>query len=466
MDRSPYAVTGVPPTTAAAVSARLDRLPVMAPHIVWISILTVNLSFEYYDNALFAYILPAIMANSGLSLDQTGMVSSAFFVGMILGALFGGRLSDRLGRRRVLTWATVVYSLGALLTSVSNDYDLMLVSRVITGIGVQAATSALLAYIAEMFPSKSRGRFVSVVTGAFVIVAPLVGALAFYLVPGGGPDMWRHLFAVGGAGLLVAPLCRLLLPESVRWYASRGQIDKGEEIVRGLEARALRRGPLPEPQLIETGARRLGLRDIFGNRRMLFTVLVLSAGYFGSTLGLYLYQNWSTYVLVDGLGYSESTAYGIIMTWSIVYAVTPFLALVLMDRIERKTLVLSMSVISALPILVLGLSANSTVVLVAGGAAGIVTGIVLTVYYAYIPETIPTEARGLGSGIIISIGRVGGAASGVLGAALYAGWGRAGLMAVAAASYVVFSIVVLLFGPRTTNRPLEGVTADDLSAAK
>ncbi|MFD7199151.1 MFS transporter [Streptomyces sp. NPDC059893] len=239
-----------------------------------------------------------------------------------------------------------------------------------------------------------------------------------------------------------------------------------EEIVRRLEARALRRGPLPEPQLIETGARRLGLRDIFGNRRMLFTVLVLSAGYFGSTLGLYLYQNWPTYALVDGLGYSESTAYGIIMTWSIVYAVTPFLALVLMDRIERKTLVLSMSVISALPILLLGLSANSTVVLVAGGAAGIVTGIVLTVYYAYIPETIPTEARGLGSGIIISVGRVGGAASGVLGAALYAGWGRAGLMAVAAASYVVFSIVVLLFGPRTANRPLEGVTADDLSAAK
>lgn len=108
MDHSDNAITAVRTRNAADVSARLDRLPVMVPHIVWISILTANLMLEYYDNALFAYIVPAIKENAGLSLGQIGLVSSAFFVGMIVGGLGGGRLSDRLGRRRVLVWATVL----------------------------------------------------------------------------------------------------------------------------------------------------------------------------------------------------------------------------------------------------------------------------------------------------------------------------------------------------------------------
>jgi putative MFS transporter len=85
------------------------------------------------------------------------------------------------------------------------------------------------------------------------------------------------------------------------------------------------------------------------------------------------------------------------------------------------------------------------------------------VFYAYIPEAIPTGARGLGSGIIIGVGRFGGAVSGVLGAALYGGWGLGGVMITAAACYIAFSLIIVMFGPRTTNRSLEGVAAEELS---
>ncbi|MFF1398778.1 MFS transporter [Streptomyces sp. NPDC058287] len=467
MDHSDNAITTVRTRNAADVSARLDRLPVMVPHIIWISILTANLMLEYYDNALFAYIVPAIKENTGLSLGQIGLVSSAFFVGMIVGGLGGGRLSDRLGRRRVLVWATVLYSCGALATALAPNFELMLVARVVTGIGVQAAISALLVYIAEMFPSKTRGRFVSIVTSAFVIVSPVVALLALVMIPHGGPDTWRHLFAVGGvAGLLIAPVVRIFMPESVRWYASRGQTDKGAEIVENLEARALRRGALSEPEALPEAGPELTLRQLFGNKRVIRTIAIVASGYFGATLGLYLFQNWALYVLVDGFKYTESDAYEIQLIWNVVYVVTPLFALLAMDRIERKTMILAASVITAIPLVVFGISTDNGVVIVSGGIAGVVTGLIVTAYYAYIPETIPTEARGLGSGIIISIGRVGGAVSGVLGAAIYGGWGRGGLMAVAAASYVVFSIAVLLYGPRTTNRPLEGVAAEELRAAQ
>ncbi|MFE7416156.1 MFS transporter [Rhodococcus sp. NPDC057529] len=449
------------------VPARLDRLPVMAPHIVWIAILAVNLALEYYDNALFAYTMPAIADSTGLSLGQLGTVSSAFFVGMVAGAVAGGWLSDRFGRRQVLVWSTVLYSLGALATAFAPNFEAMILARFVTGVGVQAATSVLLVYVAEMFPSKTRGRFVSILTTGFVIVAPLVALLALVTIPGGGPDTWRHLFIIGSVGLLIAPLARLVLPESVRWYISRGQIDKAEQIVEKLEARARRRGPLSDPPVVVgSDTEQQSLRQILGNRRVLRVITVVSLGYFGATLGYYLFGNWALYALINGLGYSETHAYEVQLIWNVVYCVTPLVALLVMDKVERKILILVTSLVSALPFALLGISTSSWVVTAAGGAAAITTGLVLTVFYAYIPEAIPTGARGIGSGIIIGVGRFGGAVSGVLGAALYGGWGLGGVMIAAAGCYIAFSLVVAAWGPRTTNRSLEGVAAEELSTNK
>ncbi|MEV6218204.1 MFS transporter [Nocardia sp. NPDC051833] len=453
-----------PEKNPAAIPPRLDRLPVLAPHILWISILTANLALQYYDNALFAYVIPAIVENAGLNLGQIGIVSTAFFVGMVIGGLFGGRLADRFGRRSILVWGTTLYSLGAIATGLAPNFETMLIARVITGIGVQAATSALLVYIAEMFPAKTRGRFVSIVTSAFVIVSPIVALLALVTVPNGGPDTWRHLFVVGGVGLLIAPLARFLMPESVRWHITRGQIDRAEHIVGGLEARARRRGPLIAPQAATASPPPLSLRTLLRNKHIIRTVVVLSIGYFGATFGLFLYQNWAMYVLVDGLAFPETDAYRIQLIWNVAYFVTPLVALLVMDRVERKTLILASSVLSAFPLVALGLATSDWLVTAAGGAAGVITGLTITGYFAYIPETIPTEARGLGSGIIISVGNAGGALSGVLGATLYGAWGGAGVMITAAAAFVAFSIVILAFGPRTTNQSLEGVTVEEMHA--
>ncbi|NKX87051.1 MFS transporter [Nocardia coubleae] len=449
----------------AEIPARLDRLPVMAPHLVWITLLTVNLGLGFYDNALFAYVTPAIVEHAGLTVGQVGLASTAFFAGMVVGGLLGGRLADRFGRRAVMVWGTAICSLGVIATGLAPNFETILISRTITGIGVQASMSALLVYIVEMFPAATRGRFVSVVTSAFVVVAPIVALLALVTVPAGGPDTWRHLFLLGGVGLLIAPIAYFVMPESVRWHISRNQVGKAERIVANLETRALRRGPLAEPEPVAAGAQHVSLRKALGSRRIIGTLVALSIGYFGATFGLYLYQNWAMYVLVDGLAYTEGDAYRIQLIWNVVYFATPLLAMLMIDRVERKTFILVSSLLSAVPLVGLGVASADWLVTTAGGAAAVVTGLVITAYFAYIPETIPTEARGLGSGIIISVGNIGGALSGVLGASLYGAWGGAGVMISAAVAFVAFSIVILFFGPRTTNRSLEGVTAEELKAA-
>ena len=227
-----------PPLYGPEIVARLDRLPVLKPHILWIALIAINLMIEYYDNGLFIYIAPALQSDADLTTGQIGTIGSAFFVGMLVGALIGGRLADRFGRRTVLVWATVVYSLASLMSAAMPEYSWLLVSRIITGIGVQAATSVLLVYIAEMFPSKSRGRFVAIATIAFTLTAPILGALSLYMLPNSAPGTWRYLFLFGTIGLLIAPAVRLLLPESVRWQVGQGDLDAADKQVADLEGRA------------------------------------------------------------------------------------------------------------------------------------------------------------------------------------------------------------------------------------
>lgn len=447
----------------ASLLARLDRLPVMSIHYVWALLLAVNIMLEYYDNAIFAYASPTIKIYVDLSTAQIGIISSAFFVGMIVGGLAGGSLSDRYGRRSVLVWTTVLYSLGALATAFAPSYETILASRVITGIGCQAAMSVLLVYIAEMFPAKSRGRFLSVATFGFVVSAMGAAALAMLYLPQGGANAWRHLFLVGSVGLLIAPLIRFTLPESVRWCVSMGHLDRAEKTISNLEQRALRRGPLGPLRalVIHENTKGPTLRDLLNNSSVMRTIAIVGICYFGATLAYYLFANWGVYALVHGLQYPLEEAYRVQFLWNTIYCITPLLTYLFLDRVERKTTIFIASVCSAVPLIVLGVSTSSWVVTSAGGIAAIVTGIVVNAYYTYIPETIPTLFRALGSGIVLSCGRIGGAAAGVVGAALFSSGGMQGVMIAAAVCYIIFAIPVVLFGPRTTNRSLESVSFEE-----
>jgi putative MFS transporter len=452
-------------TAPSFLLARFDRLPTMRLHYVWAALLALNMMLEYYDNAIFAYASPTIKAHTGMSTEQIGFISSAFYVGMVIGALVGGWLSDRWGRRPVLVWGTVMYSLGVVATAFVPGYELILGSRFVTGLGVQAATSVLLVYVSEMFPSGARGRFLSVVTMGLTAAAVLAAALAMFYLPTGGPDTWRHLFLAGGIGLLIAPLVHFCLPESVRWCVSRGQFDRAEQIVSRLEARALRQGPLATPQVsaVPYAAAQPTLRDLFQNKSVLRNLAVLFVSYFGVYLAYYTWANWSIYALVYDLKYAQKDAYFILFIWTVVYGAMPFLAMRFLDRWERKNTILFMSVFAALTLAALGMSTGYWAVSIIGGILTVFAGFVLNAYYTYIPETMPTQLRALGNGIVMSGARVGGAVSGVMGAALVSAGGLKYVTWTAAAIYIVFAIPVLLFGPRTTNRSLEAVADEELA---
>lgn len=157
---------------------------------------------------------PRMAREFGLSVGQMGLAFSAGTFGLLPGAMLGGRLADRIGRKRVLILATALFGVFSIATAQVWDFASLLVIRVATGIGLGGAMPNLIALCAEAVPPRLRNTAVSVMYCGIPFggaIAAVVGLLS------AGDTGWRHIFYVGGFGpLLVVPLL-LTLRESRRF---------------------------------------------------------------------------------------------------------------------------------------------------------------------------------------------------------------------------------------------------------
>lgn len=177
----------------------------------------------HQDTGIAAGMLVAIHQDLGhpLSSTEQEIIVSATTVGAIVGSLVAGRLSDRLGRKKVMIAAGIFFTLGAVEQSASQVVRELVLGRVLVGLGVGMASMIVPTYLAECAPTSIRGRIIAVnsllITGGQV-VAYVVDA-AFYNLPHG----WRWMVLAGGVPALVQLVGLFYLDESPRWLVSRGR---------------------------------------------------------------------------------------------------------------------------------------------------------------------------------------------------------------------------------------------------
>jgi major inositol transporter-like SP family MFS transporter len=191
------------------------------------------------------------------AVEEASVVSALLFPGAALGALAGGRLADRIGRRGTLLVCAVLFLIGALGCAFAPSVGFMIIARVILGLGVGAAAVTCPLYLAEMAPSNVRGRMVTInelmiVTGqmlAFAINALLDAVLD-------DPEVWRLMLGVASVPAVALLIGMLLLPESPRWYALRDRLGDTRRILEKsrtpLEARIRRNRGSLEPRPTRT----------------------------------------------------------------------------------------------------------------------------------------------------------------------------------------------------------------------
>lgn len=455
--------------SAAALSARMDRLP--ATGYIWMLVLLISLGgfFEVYDLIFTGYIAPG-MAKSGLLKTTTtaffgfqgiaGFIA-ATFAGLFVGTFGFGWLPDRYGRRSVFTFSLLWYSIGSAIMAFQTTPESVILWRFITGIGVGIEIVTIDSYVTEIVPQHMRGRAMAFNQMVMFAAAPVAAILSYWLVPTTlfGIDGWRCVVLAGSIGAVLVWVIRRAVPDSPRWLASHGREDRAEAIVAKMEATAVKQlgRPLPAPAAAveQPVHRRASLAELLQPpyRSRLIMLIVFN---FCQAIGYYGFANWVPTLLIgQGITVTKSLLYSFVI--AIALPVDPMLAMLVADRFQRKWLIVG----AALAVIVFGLlfaQMRSAGALIALGVLISLAGQTISVcYHAYQAELFPTTVRCRANGIVYSASRAGAMMSGFFIAFLLRDFGVAGVFAGITACMVVVMISIAAFGPKTNGLRLEEI---------
>ncbi|ORZ21007.1 major facilitator superfamily domain-containing protein [Lobosporangium transversale] len=183
-----------------------------------------------YDTGVIAGALLPIKEEFGLSSQEQEFVVGGTTLGAILGGLLAGALSDLIGRKPVTLLSSVIFIVGAALMTFAHDYWLLLLGRLVVGVGVGLAALVVPLYIGELAPSAYRGRLVTM--NVLMITG---GQLIAYLVSSALTDKtngWRWMMAISGFPALLQLVTLPFLPESPRYLVKKGNIAGAKAVLR------------------------------------------------------------------------------------------------------------------------------------------------------------------------------------------------------------------------------------------
>jgi len=406
--------------TGSAIPQRLDRLPWSAWHWRVVTALGVAWILDGLEVTLVGSIGGVLERPDTLALTaaQIGGAGSLYVGGAILGALLFGRLTDRLGRKRLFIITLAVYMTATLATALASSFAFFGLCRFVTGLGIGGEYAAINSAIDELIPARLRGRVNLAVNGSFWIGAALGAAVSLVLLDPrvvGPVNGWRVGFALGAllAGAIV--LVRRHVPESPRWLIARGRADEAENIVAAIEAEVQKEhGGLP-PIPIGTSAlvrspeptlRQVAhvLLSRYRRRSVVALALMLSQAFFYNAI-------FFTYALVLTRfhGVTDSRVALYIFPFALGNVLGPVVLGPLFDRVGRRRMIALTYVLAGAGLALTGaafkvgwLDAWSqalcwSVVFFVGSAAA-------SSAYLTVSEVFPLQMRGLAISIFYAVG--------------------------------------------------------------
>jgi len=462
------------------IPARLDRLPWSGFHWLIVVALGITWILDGLEVTLVGSLSGAITGDPhiGISEAQIGIAASTYLSGAIIGALGFGHLTDRLGRKKLFLITVAVYAVATMATACSWDFASFAVFRFATGLGIGGEYAAINSAIDELIPARCRGWTDLAINGTFWIGAALgAGASLVVLDPNIVPPAigWRGAFAIGGLLGFSIMLLRRYVPESPRWLMVHGRVQEAELIVAEIESRIGQQSADPAPRIRLKAGERLDLWSVaraiaklYPKRLLLGLVLMAAQAFFYNAI-------FFTYALVLGKFYG--VAANDVGYYMFAFAVGNFFGPLLLgrffDTIGRRRMI---TVTYALAGLLMALTAilfergllDAAQQTAAWTVIFFIASAAASAAYLTVGESFPLEARAIAIALFYAAGTaIGGVAAPALfgaiiatgsrGALMWAYFGGAGFMLIAAATEAAIGVAA-------ERQPLESV-ARPLSAA-
>ena len=335
--------TGVPTTETA--ESPLIEVPEEGLRQIrrWAWVIALGSFLFGYDTGVISGALLFLKEDLHLNDFEQGSVVSVLLLGAIAGALSVGRISDRLGRKRTLGLVGLTFAAGIAIAAAANSYGVMLIGRVIMGLGVGGVSALVPTYLSEISPAQIRGRILTL--NQLLIT---LGLLAAYLVDWAfaGSENWRAMFAVGLIPSLALVFGSLRLPESPAWLLHHGKEAQMRSLVRSVASdkaadQVLELHNREEEQRRRAAAsgERKGWRALTSPRLRAAMVVGLTLAALQQFAGINTVIYYAPTIMQDtGLSASNAILYSVFI--GVINFGMTIVALRLIDRVGRRPLLL------------------------------------------------------------------------------------------------------------------------------
>lgn len=355
----------------------------------------------------------------GLDKSQLGVFFSAGILGLLPGALVGGRIADRIGRKTVLIWSTAVFALFTLCTVWVNSFHSLLAVRFLAGAGLGAAMPILITLASEAVTPQNRGRAV----GLMYCGMPVGAAILSLVATTDFGANWKNVFYLGGLlPIIVIPLMMWLLPESKEYLKTK------ELAANATAAEAAPQG---------------SFKDLFNteNRMRTFCIWV---SYFFTLMVVYIMLSWLPSLFTE-LGFTRKDGATAQFYFMVSATVGTIILGMLTDRWKKAYVIVLMYGGILAGLFALNGAGSLTQMYMASALVGAFVIGCQGVLYAFGGIVYPTAVRGTGVGVGSAVGRIGAMLGpAIAGQLLAAGFGAAGVISAAIPCIIISAIFMLI----------------------
>lgn len=297
-----------------------------------------------YDTGVINGALPYMKTDLGLTPFTEGLVTSSLLLGAALGAVVGGRLSDRRGRRKNILMLAVIFFLGTLGCTLAPTTAVMVAARFLLGLAVGGASVTVPTYLAEVSPTERRGRLVT--QNELMIVTGQLLAFTFNAIIGNafGEDggVWRWMLVIATVPAVVLWFGMLTMPESPRWLASKGRFPEALSVLKQVRSAQRAEAELAEVRRLameDKKAQTGGLRDLATPWIRRLVLVGIGIAIVQQITGVNSIMYYGTQILTDA-GFSADSALTANIANGVISVLATFVGIYLLGRVNRRPMLM------------------------------------------------------------------------------------------------------------------------------